>query len=101
MDFCAQTKIQAIDKKFQELNEKMTEFKNTEKEVDELIKIRKEKGLHANSEVEVLEAVNGNTGYYAAVIDNRLLVKLGSGDFQPPSGWQVIKSGTGYTLWEK
>jgi len=25
-----------IDKKFQELNEKMTEFKNTEKEVDEL-----------------------------------------------------------------
>ena len=71
------------------------------KEVDELIKIRKEKGLHANSEVEVLEALNGNTGYYAAVIDNRLLVKLGSGDFQPPSGWQVIKSGTGYTLWEK
>ena len=25
-----------IDKKFQELNEKMTEFKNTEKDVDEL-----------------------------------------------------------------
>ena len=25
-----------IDKKFQELNEKMTEFKNTEKEVDEI-----------------------------------------------------------------
>jgi len=71
------------------------------KNIEELIKIRKNKGIHANSSVEVIETVNGSDGYYVAKIDDNLLVKIGNGNYQADEQWSVLKSESGYTIWSK
>lgn len=71
------------------------------KDLEELIKIRKENRIHAGSTVTLIETADGNAGQYVAKIDDRLLVKIGAGNYQAGSDWSVIKSGEGFTIWNK
>ena len=71
------------------------------KNIDELILIRKEKGINATSTVQVIETKNGSSGYYVAEIDNKLLIKIGDGSYTPSAGWNVLKTGLGYSIWSK
>lgn len=71
------------------------------KDIDELILIRKEKGINATSTVQVIETKNGSSGYYVAQIDNKLLIKIGDGSYTPSAGWNVLKTGSGYSIWSK
>ncbi|KAK9785022.1 hypothetical protein WJX73_001793 [Symbiochloris irregularis] len=73
----------------------------------ELIALRKRMGISATSKVEILEA---RSDVYAAVIDGKLLLKIGPGKWTPKSSggnaalanktWLVTMSGYQYTIWE-
>ena len=69
-------------------------------DLNDFIEIRKRLGINANSGVQVLGAVDGASGYYAAMIDNKLIIKIGPGNFSPDENWSSIKSGTDYDIWE-
>ena len=69
-------------------------------DINDFILIRKRLGISASSEVEVLETVDGSAGYYVAMIDNKLIVKIGPGDYSPDDNWTSAKSGTDFNVWE-
>ena len=63
------------------------------------IKIRKRNDLHSRSRVEILEA---NNSVYAAMIDQKVCMKLGDGDWSPRLGdWELAISGQAYAIWQK
>ncbi|MCA0151710.1 alpha-amylase family glycosyl hydrolase [Winogradskyella vincentii] len=70
-------------------------------DINDLIEIRKENGINANSVVDIIETIDGNSGYYLAQIDNKILVKIGEGSFQPDNDWELIKSRPGINIWKK
>ena len=72
---------------------------NLKKDINELITLRKELNINANSVVEVLDTVDGANGYYAAKVDNKLIVKIGYGSYSPGGNWVEEKSGSGYQIW--
>lgn len=69
--------------------------------IDGLIIVRKENGIHANSKLEVVETMNGDNGYYVAEIDDKLLVKIGSGEFEASEEWSVVRSYENIIIWTK
>jgi hypothetical protein len=71
------------------------------KDINDLILIRKEKKIKSNSEVQIIETKNGNSGYYIAEIDEKLIIKIGDGPYQANSNWRMVKSGEGFIIWEK
>lgn len=64
-----------------------------------LLKIRKEQHLTSKSVVNILAADDGDQGKYAAIIDGRVAMKIGPGDWSPGDGWQVAASGDRYAVW--
>ncbi len=74
-------------------------FGNTvQTEIKKLIKIRKEQGLHSTSVVNIAKA---ETGLYAAIIDNKVAMKMGPNDWSPGIGWTLSTSGNQYAVWVK
>ncbi|MAC93158.1 MAG: hypothetical protein CMC01_05565 [Flavobacteriaceae bacterium] len=74
---------------------------NLKSDINDLIRIRKENNINSNSVIEVIETVDGINGYYLAKIDDKILVKIGDGKFNPESQWELIKSNTGLNIWMK
>jgi alpha-amylase len=68
----------------------------TRKRIEHLIKIRKSAGIHARSSVEIREA---RGGLYAAIIDGKVAMKLGSHDWSPGWGWQFVLDGDKFAVW--
>lgn len=67
--------------------------------IRELIQIRKEQGIHSTSQVDV-QAADGSK--YAAIIDGKVAVKVGWGDWSPAgSDWTVASSGQNYAVWTR
>jgi len=66
--------------------------------IDRLIKVRKYAGVHAGSHVDIKEA---GKGLYAAIIDGRAAVKLGSRGWHPGGGWQLAADGDGFAVWTR
>ena len=71
------------------------------KGLNRLIDLRKKNKINAKSKIDVLDTKNGDSGYYVAVVDNKLLVKIGYGSYQPSSEWGINYSGDGFTIWDK
>ncbi|MFC1679587.1 glucan 1,4-alpha-maltotetraohydrolase domain-containing protein [Elusimicrobiota bacterium] len=68
-------------------------------EIKALIRIRKSMGITATSEVAVKSADHGK---YAAVIDERVAVKIGGGDWSPSGDdWALAAYGKNYAVWAK
>lgn len=63
-----------------------------------LIKIRKDNGLKSTSSVSVKKS---EWNVYAAIIDGKVAMKIGSGSWSPGSGWTLKTSGTDYAVWAK
>jgi len=63
-----------------------------------LIDIRKGQALTSTSVVAIQRAENG---LYAAIIDSKVAMKIGSTDWDPGSGWSVRASGDQYSVWTK
>lgn len=65
--------------------------------ISRLVRARRITGVHSESPVRIAAA---ECGLYAAVIDDRLAVKLGGRDWSPPGqGWQMIASGERFAVW--
>lgn len=63
-----------------------------------LIRIRKSSGITSTSSVSIAVA---DSSKYAAIIDGRVAVKIGGGDWSPGSGWALTASGINYAVWTK
>lgn len=64
--------------------------------IGELMRLREAHGVHAESAVRIMAADNGR---YAAIVDERLAVKIGPGQWSPGEGWQLGASGRNYAVW--
>jgi alpha-amylase len=69
---------------------------NTRRNLERLIALRRHTGIHAGSHVEIREA---RKGLYAAFIDGKVAVKLGSQSWWPGGGWQVAVDGERFAVW--
>jgi alpha-amylase len=69
---------------------------STRRQLDRLIKVRKNHGLHARSHADIKEA---KKGLYAAVIDGKVAVKLGSQGWCPGGGWHLAADGDKFAVW--
>ena len=67
-------------------------------QVKALIAARGAAGVTSTSKVTVLAA---DSGRYAAVIDDKLAVKIGPADWSPGSGWSLAASGKNYAVWTR
>ncbi|WP_309642687.1 starch-binding protein [Flavobacterium sp.] len=65
--------------------------------IDKLMAIRKTNGINAYSAVVVSNA----SSFYSATIDNKVVVKIGPGMWNPGTGWVLKTSGTDYAVWER
>ncbi len=61
-----------------------------------LIQIRKAQKIHSMSGVDIRVA---DAQKYAAIIDGKVAVKIGSGDWSPGNNWVVATSGNDYAVW--
>ncbi|XP_073269972.1 alpha-amylase 3, chloroplastic isoform X2 [Primulina huaijiensis] len=69
-------------------------------EISSLISIRKRNNIHCRSLVQILKA---ERDVYAAMIDEKLTMKIGPGHFEPSSGpenWCLAIEGRDYKVWE-
>jgi alpha-amylase len=67
-------------------------------EIKKLIQVRKQQGIHSTSVVNIVKA---ETGLYAAIIDNKVAMKMGPNDWSPGAGWTLSTSGNQYAVWVK
>ncbi|MFO0930043.1 MAG: alpha-amylase C-terminal beta-sheet domain-containing protein [Gemmataceae bacterium] len=70
----------------------------TRRRIERLIDIRRSAGVHSASPVDIREA---SRGLYAATIDGRVAVKLGTRDWHPGSGWHLAADGYRFAVWTR
>ena len=66
--------------------------------ITELIRIRRSAGIVSDSQVAILRAEDG---LYAAVVDGRVALRLGTKAWNPGAGWSKAAEGDGYTVWTR
>ncbi len=71
---------------------------NARAAIDAMIKIRIKNGINSRSSVSILAA---SDNIYAALIDGKVAVKLGSKLWDPGNGWVKKIEGQNYTIWTK
>ncbi len=71
---------------------------NLKAEINTLISIRKTSGLHSESVVNIVKA---EQGLYAAIIDDKVAMKIGPNTWSPGTGWTLAASGNQYAVWTK
>ena len=64
--------------------------------ITQLMTLRKLMGIHAGSAVDIKAA---GKNLYAAIVDGRLAVKLGSASWSPGWGWQPAVDGDRIAVW--
>lgn len=64
--------------------------------IQKLIKIRKQNKIHSGSELKIVAA---EQGLYAAIIDDRIAMKIGWKEWNPGAGWRVLASGDQHVVW--
>ena len=68
------------------------------KEITNLIHIRKAENIHSESKV-IIKAADSTK--YAAIIDGKVAMKIGRGDWNPGDGWKMVAHGKNYAVWSK
>ncbi|QCD90495.1 alpha-amylase [Vigna unguiculata] len=75
-------------------------FSHNKTEIASLISLRKRNGIHCRSTIQISKA---ERDVYAAIIDEKVVVKIGPGHFEPPRGslkWSLAIKGKDYEIWE-
>ncbi|CAH2066446.1 unnamed protein product [Thlaspi arvense] len=75
-------------------------FSDYRSEIASLLSLRNRQKLHCRSEVNIDKS---ERDVYAAIIDDKVAVKIGPGHYEPPSGsknWSVAVEGRDYKVWE-
>jgi alpha-amylase len=75
------------------------DFGETQKQkIRSLIQIRQRNGINSRSVVNIREADGSR---YAAIIDDRVAMKIGPGSWSPGSGWRLALDGESFAVWER
>ncbi|XVF43058.1 hypothetical protein PTKIN_Ptkin02bG0010400 [Pterospermum kingtungense] len=75
-------------------------FSHYRSEIAALISIRNRNKIHCRSTVKIVKA---ERDVYAAIIDEKVAMKIGPGYYEPPSGpgrWSSVLEGRDYKVWE-
>lgn len=75
-------------------------FSHNRSEISALISIRNRNKIHCRSTIQITKA---ERDVYAAMIDEKVAVKIGPGHYEPPSGpktWSLAVEGKDYKVWE-
>ncbi|XP_021655336.2 alpha-amylase 3, chloroplastic isoform X2 [Hevea brasiliensis] len=75
-------------------------FSHYQSEIASLISLRNRKKIHCRSTVKTTKA---ERDVYAAIVDEKVAVKIGPGHYEPPSGsqsWFLAIEGKDYKVWE-
>ncbi|KAL1327688.1 hypothetical protein HN51_037700 [Arachis hypogaea] len=75
-------------------------FSHYKSEISMLLSVRQRNKLHCRSIVKICKA---ERDVYAAIIDDKVAMKIGPGHFEPPSGsqkWSSALEGRDYKIWE-
>lgn len=75
-------------------------FSHYQPEISALISLRNKKKINCRSIVKIVKA---ERDVYAAVIEDKVAMKIGPGYYEPPSGaqhWSVAVEGRDYKVWE-
>ncbi|KAL2904365.1 Alpha-amylase 3 chloroplastic [Bienertia sinuspersici] len=75
-------------------------FSNYRPEISALLSIRNKNKINCRSTVKIIKA---ERDIYAAVIDDKVAMKIGPGHYEPPNGahkWSVAAEGQEYKVWE-
>ncbi|KAK3161754.1 hypothetical protein QOZ80_1BG0081010 [Eleusine coracana subsp. coracana] len=74
-------------------------FSHLQPEIAKFISIRHRQKIHCRSKIKILKA---ERSIYAAEIDEKLTMKIGSEHFEPsgPQNWIVAAEGQDYKIWE-
>ncbi|XP_022776931.1 alpha-amylase 3, chloroplastic-like isoform X1 [Durio zibethinus] len=75
-------------------------FSHYRSEIAALISLRNRNKIHCRSTVKIVKA---ERDVYAAIIDEKVAMKIGPGYFEPPSGpqrWSSVLEGRDYKVWE-
>jgi len=71
---------------------------NIKEQIVRLMQIRKKYAITSASKLQILAA---EVNLYAAVIDSKIAVKLGSREWTPGEGYKLLISGNEYAVWGK
>lgn len=66
--------------------------------IQALIRIRKSEALQSSSVVNIVAADDAK---YAAIVDDRVAMKIGPGPWDPGRGWRVATDGNDYAVWTR
>lgn len=69
--------------------------------IQKLMKLRTHNNIQPTSKVEIRRA---EFGLYAAIIDDKVAIKMGSTEWMPEAGsgsWKLVLGGQDYAIWEK
>uniref|UniRef100_A0ACD5VGE7 Uncharacterized protein n=1 Tax=Avena sativa TaxID=4498 RepID=A0ACD5VGE7_AVESA len=74
-------------------------FSHLQQDIAKLIAARRRLKIHCRSKIKILKA---EQNLYAAQIDETVIMKIGSGHFEPsgPLNWTVAVEGQDYKIWE-
>jgi hypothetical protein len=74
-------------------------YEANQQKTNELIAIRKQNGINAWSKINITNSAS----FYSAIIDGKVAVKIGSGNWAPPAGagWILNTYGNDYAVWSK
>ncbi|XP_048318274.2 alpha-amylase 3, chloroplastic isoform X1 [Ziziphus jujuba] len=75
-------------------------FSHYRSEIGALLSLRVRNNIHCRSRVQISKA---ERDVYAAIIDEKVAMKIGPGHYEPPSGsqkWSLVAEGTDYKVWE-
>ncbi|CAM0882401.1 unnamed protein product [Alopecurus aequalis] len=74
-------------------------FSHLQEDIAKLISVRRRLKIHCRSKIKILKA---EQNLYAAEIDEKVTMKIGSGHFEPsgPIDWTVAVEGHDYKIWE-
>ena len=70
-------------------------YSSNETAINRLMAVRKANGINAYSAV----AITNSGSFYSATIDNKIVVKIGPGTWNPGAGWILNTSGPDYAVW--
>lgn len=70
----------------------------TQERIRRLMQLRQQVGIHSRSHVEIKEA---SRGLYAALIDDRVAMKLGARHWHPGHGWHLVVDGERHAVWTR
>jgi len=62
----------------------------------QLCSLRRDAGVHSTSQVQICWS---GPGLYAAIVGNRLAMKMGSNDWSPGGGWTFAMAGPEFAVW--